>query len=171
MGEARQNEDDYAQALTQSRDFVEFILARMVSDNVSIRRISMATGITKNRVHAVLHSDVGQRRPMKVDEMYAVLGALGIDQLEASLANDLLSDDSICDRKGGRNIIAMVSEIFRGLPHQIADVIDHIEGIDCEEIRKQHGRKLQAILIETIRCEYTKMAERRASFEVHSDED
>lgn len=161
MGAARQYEEQEEPAIVPSPGFVDFMLAKMDADNVSVRQIAQETGIKRSRLHNVLHRDAAKRHAIRLDEQLLILGVLGVTQLEAALANELLADVEVNNQKGITRIATMLSVLIHGLPAQIASVIDHIEGLEYDDVRKEHGLRLQATIVKIVRDQYTDIARRR----------
>lgn len=144
-----------------SPGLVDFIVHRLQAGDISHRQLAGWTGLGKSRLGTTLHLDPRKRRPMRLDEVVKVLDALDIDRLEAHLANELLSQDRLAGDRDRDRLIEMVSELVRGLPTKIADVLEHIDGLDGADIRREHGRRLQAAIIELVKAEYTEIVRRR----------
>lgn len=159
MGETRSECVAGGSLSPSSAGLVDFIVHRLQLADISHRQLAAWTGLGKSRLGVTLHQDPRKRRPMRLDEVVKVLDVLDIDRLEAHLANELLARDR--DASNRDRLIEMVSELVRGLPTKIADVLEHIDGLDGADIRREHGRRLQATIIELVKTEYTEIVRRR----------
>lgn len=141
----------------------DFILARIVANGTSRRQVSVKTGIGRSRLHAVLHARAEKRVPMRLDETAAVLEAIGVGQLEATIAAELMesSTNASSNVQAVSAIASMLSELLQGLPEQLADIIEHIDGLEYDDVRREHGRRVRALVVRVLTDEYTGMAQRR----------
>lgn len=139
----------------------DFILARIEADGTSTRQISAKTGIGRSRLHAVLHTRPEKRPPMRLDETAAVLDAIGVSQLEATLAADLMKSANEASVHDVCKIASMLSELLHGLPEQLADIVEHIDGLEYGDIRREHGKRVRALVVKVLTDEYTDMVQRR----------
>jgi hypothetical protein len=137
----------------------------MKADGLSTRRLAMLTGLGRSRCHYTLHAQHEKRRPLRLDEVDLIIDAVGIDMIEAALANDVMlrddgEDGGTADHANDR-ILGLLSEMLRGLPGRISEIVQHIDGLDAEDIRREHGRKLQAVLIRHVERLYSEYASRK----------
>ena len=140
---------------------VDFILARIEADGTSKRRVALQTGISRSRLGKVLHNSAEKRCPIKLDEIALLLAALGVSQIEAMLAAELLETSGRSQVEKVSNVASMLTEVFVGLPEEMAEIIEHIDGLEFNDIRREHGRRVRALIVKTITEQYTEMAQRR----------
>jgi hypothetical protein len=137
----------------------------MKADGLSTRRLAMLTGLGRSRCHYTLHAQHDKRRPLRLDEVDLIIDAVGIDRLEAALANDVVIQRG--DQEGGEGnqsnerIFGLLSEMLHGLPEKISEIVQHIDGLDAEDIRREHGRRLQVVLIQYVERLYSEYASRK----------
>lgn len=151
-----------------SRGIVDFILARADADKISARQIGLLAGITRARCGNVLHRDPAKRHPLRLDEIHTILDVLKIDRMEAHLANELLAANPAADERAILRIVLLVSEFVRGLPAQIVEIVSHIDGLELEDIRPEHGRRLQTAILKIVHTQYRDLAARR-EFRIDQD--
>lgn len=146
---------------------VDFIRARMVLDGVTQRMVADLTGLSKSRVGTILHSDRSKRRPIRVTEVSIILKTLNINELEAHFASELLDRDSntepTYDSQGYMRVVDLVSEVVRGLPAKLTEALMHLDGLEFNSIRKEHGRGIQKAVINLVIKEYQDSIDRRDS--------
>jgi hypothetical protein len=144
-----------------SSGFIDFVLAKAKAQDLSTRQIAIRCDLRRGRCHAILHRDHTKRLPFRVDEINIILQVLKIDQFEASLAIQLLGGNPTIDEQNIHCIIAMVAEFIRGLPTQIAEIVAHIDGLEFDDLKKEHGRWLQTAVCGIMRDEYMDVVRRR----------
>lgn len=144
-----------------SPNIVDFILAKMEARGMSRRALAEAAGVHRSRVQRVLHPNVMKRTPIRLSETVELLGALGVGHYEVALANELLSEPSAPAPDSLAKVIALVSVIFDGLPSEIISMVGLIDGLEYDDIREIHGKRIQAAMIEMMRDLYTEMVDRR----------
>ena len=140
---------------------VDFILARIEANGTSKRRVALQTGISRSRLGKVLHNSAEKRCPIKLDEIAQLLRALGISHMEAKLAAEQFEKSSQCKAEAVTNVASMLTAVFEGLPEQLADIIAHIDGLEFDDIRREHGKRVRALVVKVLTDEYTDMAQRR----------
>lgn len=164
MGDPKQEAELSADALAPPvplRGMVDFILARADAEKISARQIGLLAGITRARCGNVLHRDPAKRHPLRIDEIHTILEVLKIDRMEAHLANELLSADPMADERAVLRTALLVSEFVRGLPAEIVRIVGHIDGLEYDDIRPEHGRRLQLAILKIVQSEYKGIAARR----------
>lgn len=161
MGDLKQGIDGNPEGKTPYRDIVDFILVRADEVGLSTRQIGVAAGLSRGRTGNILHRDPSKRRPIRNEETVAVLSALKISQFEAYLAHEMLSQDPSTDQKSVLKIVLLVTEIFRGLPMGIAKIIEHVEGLDLDDVRPEHGRRMQKTMLKLAEKHYNELVARR----------
>ena len=163
MGELRHRDESRQNngSVPSSSGFIDFILARAKAQDLSTRQIAVMSGLRRGRCHAILHRDYTKRLPFRIDEINVILAVLKIDRLEATLANEMLGDNPTLDEQSVHRIVLLVSEFVRGLPAQILDIVEHIEGLEFDDLRKEHGKWLQTAVCEIIKDQYIDVVRRR----------
>lgn len=148
-----------------TRDFVperaDFVLARMKNDDISRRQIATLTGIRRSKVHSILHSEPDKRGPMRIDEWHAILEVLKISRLEATFAIELIETDSSLSVEEISSIAGLMTELYRGLPQELVDMMRHIHGLDHGDVRKEHGGTVRRLLIQFLTTHYQNLVDRR----------
>ena len=146
-----------------SMGLVDFILARLEADGTSKRQVAVKAGISRSRMGEILHRCAEKRSPMTLDEIAAVLDAIGASQLEATIAGELMGSatHTNINVQAVSAIASLLSELLQGLPEQLADIIEHIDGLEYDDVRREHGRRVRALVVRVFTDEYTGMAQRR----------
>ncbi len=143
-----------------SYGFVDFILHKMRAERLTYREVAMRTGLRRSRVHYTLHRDRGKRRPLRVDEIQALLTALGVTQLEATVAQEVLSVDCV-DMQVLDRLVGLIASIVSGLSIAIPDIVSDLEGLEWEDVRPEHGKFIQACIVRELTTTYSRMLQRR----------
>ncbi len=66
-------------------------------------------------------------------------------------------------RRGQLTLIAMLSEVFRGLPSMLIAALEEIEGMDGSEVRREWAGPLQTAVVQRLVKEVSSVLARRAS--------
>lgn len=139
---------------------VDVILERMASRHVSVRTLCLQTGIKKSRAFNILHRDPLKRHPIRIDEKAAILQVIGLTVVEAALAADIIASPDR-EQTGQGSIATMLGQLLDGLPADIAQMVEHIDGVDFSDIRPEHGLRLRALLLRFLEKHYTDIGTRR----------
>ena len=139
---------------------VDVILERMAVRQISVRTLCAQTGIRKSRAFNILHRDPQKRHPIRIDEKAAILQVVGLTVIEAALAADIIAtpDREQC---GQGSIATMLGQLLDGLPADIAEMVEHIDGVDFSDIRPEHGLRLRSLLLRFLEKHYTDIGARR----------
>lgn len=148
-------------AATPRRDIIDYILAKAEEVRLSIRQIGTLADIRRSRCGRVLHCNSDKRCAIRYDEIIRILSVLGIDPLEVALADEAWSEVEAGYNTSDNTVITLVCEVMRGLPRKIMEIVDGIEGLEYEDVRKEHGEHLQATIVRFINDQYTQLAKRR----------
>ena len=142
------------QEVQRSYKLEDYVLERMRLAGVSVRHLALATGIGKTRLYEGLRRDVERRVPLRVPEMSAVLEALGIDKYEAAYAlevletvSDITFDEALC-------VAAMLCEMLKGFPGEVAAAIRGVKGLELNDIRREHGISARGLMVRLLGDRY-----------------
>lgn len=144
------------------RDYPALILQSMADAGLTQRMLAARTGISKSRLGLILHGDPEKRSPMTVTEFETILDALGINMVQAYIRSETLQGLELEQRERYAILIAMLCEVFVGLPRKLIDVLDELNGIDGSEVRKEWASPLQKAVVKRITEEVIAITERRA---------
>ncbi|USI75121.1 XRE family transcriptional regulator [Sphingomonas morindae] len=147
----------------ERRDVVPLIHQAMSEKNIGQRKLALKTGISKTRIGLLLHSDPAKRTPIYLREFFDILGALDINVVQAVIALETYRDPKLFHDERFQTSIAMLTELFKGLPGMLVDALDEIEGMDGTEIRKEWAGPLRQAVIEKLVKEVGAVMARRAS--------
>lgn len=143
-----------------SAGVVDVILDRLESRRISVRMVSAQTGIKKSRASNILHRDPRKRHPMRIDEKAAILQVVGLTYIEAALAADIMATPER-EQSGQGSIATMLDQLLEGLPSDIAELVEHIDGVDYSDVRPEHGIRLRALLLRFLEKHYKDIGDRR----------
>ncbi|WP_298674330.1 XRE family transcriptional regulator [uncultured Sphingomonas sp.] len=141
---------DCSPVSVEQRDFVPLILEAMSERNIGQRKLALKTGISKTRLGLLLHSDPGKRAAMFLGEFQQILGALDINVVQAMIAVETYRDPKLFLDERFQTSIAMLTELFKGLPSMLVAALDEIEGLDGTEVRKEWAGPLRQAVIEKL---------------------
>lgn len=134
----------------------------MSGQNVGQRKLALKTGISKTRLGLLLHSDPGKRAAMYLYEFQQILDALDINIAQAIIAVETYQDPSVFRDVRFQTSLAMLAELFKGLPSMLVAALDEIEGMDGTEVRKEWAGPLRQAVIEKLVKEVSAVMARRA---------
>ncbi|HEX7855099.1 MAG TPA: XRE family transcriptional regulator [Sphingobium sp.] len=149
-------------ASNQSADIIPLILAAMSENDIGQRKLALKTGISKSRLGLLLHSKPDKRGTMSLCEFKRILDALDINIVQAVIAIDACIDASFFQDQRFATSIAMMAELFRGLPAMLMAALDEIEGMDGTEVRKEWAGPLRQALVDKLVKEVSAVMTRRA---------
>lgn len=132
---------------------------------MGIRQMALRANIKKSRLGVILHRDPAKRLPMTLPEFQSILRSLNIDFMQAIISVELARDMELMDDERFGALVAMLSTLFRGLPHRLIEALQELEGMDGSEIRKEWGTYFQSAVIKRMVAETTKVLQRRAQLE------
>jgi len=127
-----------------------------------IRELALKTGISKSRLGLLLHSDPSKRPNLSLVEFQTILSALDISIILAIISVESAIDQKVVHDERFGTLLAMLSELFSGLPSMLIQALDEIEGIDGTEIRREWAVPLKEAVVEKLVKEVTKIMARRA---------
>ena len=156
------SDDGCSPVSVAQRDFIPLILEAMSEQNVGQRKLALKTGISKTRLGLLLHSDPAKRAAMYLSEFQQILGALDINVVQAMIAVETYRDPKLFLDERFQTSIAMLTELFKGLPSMLVAALDEIEGMDGTEIRKEWAGPLRQAVIEKLVKEVGAVMARRA---------
>lgn len=167
MGAPQRRQIDEQERHDVSARLVDFIIARATRAGKTTRMLAELTGLSKTRLGNIFHKDPDKRRPVRVTEVFILLEALQIGELEAHFASELmkctLENAPDFDDRDYKRVVDLVSEVIRDLPVKLTAAFMHIDGLEFESIRKEHGRGIQKAVIDLVVKEYQASIERRDS--------
>lgn len=146
------------------RNFIPVILEAMNVQNIGQRKLALKSGISKTRLGLLLHSDPDKRAGMTLAEFQQILDALDINIVQAAIAVEGDRDRSLFHDQRFATSIAMLTELFKGLPSMLLAALDEIEGMDGTEVRKEWAGPLRQAVIEKLVKEVSAVMARRAHF-------
>ena len=161
MGAVRREDEIEGRTEATTSGLVDFILARIEASGLSKRQAAVKAGISRSRMGEILHRSPEKRSPMRLDEIASVLDAIGATHLEATIAAELMESTAKANVQAVSAIASMLTELLQGLPEQLADIIEHIDGLEYDDVRREHGRRVRALVIRVFTDEYTGLAARR----------
>lgn len=156
------SDDGCSPVSVEQRDFIPLILEAMSEQNVGQRKLALKTGISKTRLGLLLHSDPAKRTAMYLVEFQQILGALDINVVQAMIAVETYRDPKLFLDERFQTSIAMLTELFKGLPSMLVAALDEIEGMDGTEVRKEWAGPLRQAVIEKLVKEVGAVMARRA---------
>ena len=148
----------------EQRDYIPVILRAMAEQNISQRKLALKAGISKTRLALLLHSDPTKRVAMTLVEFQTILSALEINLLQAIIRVETLRDQKLADDERYATLIAMLGEVFKGLPSMLVTALEEIDGLDGTEVRREWAGPLQAAVVARLVKEVSNVMTRRASF-------
>ena len=154
-------EDGCSSTNSRQRDFIPLILEAMAEQSVGQRKLALRSGISKTRHGLLLHSDPGKRATMSLNEFQQILDSLGINIVQAIIAVETFRDQALFHDERFSTSLAMLTELFKGLPAMLVSALDEIEGMDGTEVRKEWAGPLRQAVIEKLVKEVTAVMARR----------
>jgi len=148
----------------RQRDFIPLILEAMSDQNVGQRKLALKAGISKSRLGLLLHSNPDKRVGMTLAEFQQILAALDINIVQAAIAVEADRDEALFHDQRFATSLAMLSELFKGLPSMLLTALDEIEGMDGTEVRKEWAGPLRQAVIEKLVKEVSAVMARRSHF-------
>lgn len=154
---------------TQSYELEDYILARMKIAGVSVRNLAIMTGLTKTRLHEGLHGEAAKRVPFRVPEMTSILDALNINPLEGFYAKEVLRSITDVTFDEVISVTAMLCELNRGLPQEVITAIRAIDGLELNDVRREHGTAARALLVRLLGDRYAAVVRLRRKADCFED--
>jgi len=149
-------------ATEPQRDFIPLILDLMADKNVGQRKLALLTGISKSRLGLLLHSDPTKRATMSLIEFQQILDALEMSMVQAVITVESYREQELLHDERFATCLAMLTEVFRGLPSMLVAALDEIEGMDGTEVRKEWAGPLRQAVVEKLVKEVSAVMARRA---------
>lgn len=156
------SDDGCVPVSVEQRDFVPLILEAMSEQNIGQRKLALKTGISKTRLGLLLHSNPAKRAAMYLGEFQQILDALDINVVQVMIAVETYRDPKLFLDERFQTSIAMLTELFKGLPSMLVAALDEIEGMDGTEVRKEWAGPLRQAVIEKLVKEVGAVMARRA---------
>lgn len=150
-------------------DYIPLIARAMEAQDMGLRQMALRTNIKKSRLGVILHRDPAKRVPMMLPEFQAILRSLNIDLMHAIISVEMARDLDLIDDERFATLVAMLSTLFKGLPHRLMEALQELEGMDGSEIRKEWGTYFQSAVIKKMVAEISRILQRRAALEEGSD--
>ncbi len=144
--------------------YISVIHRAMTSHSISRRKLASLAGVSRSRLAILLHGDPSKRAAMTLLEFEKILSALDIDILQAIIRAETFQDDKIVDEGRYMTVIAMLSEMFKGLPLMLVTALEELDGIDGTEVRKEWAGPLRAAVVTRLLKEVSSVMARRADF-------
>ena len=158
MGLLQQGDAD-AEMSGRSYTIADYILARMKADGVSQRTISYKTGYSKSRVNRILRTN--DRLPITIAEANIILGSMGVGQFEVALANEVIQSRPPISADEMAAVVSLIAAVIEGLPAKVASLLETINGLECSDIRKEHGVRVHNAIFDMLKALYTQLIERK----------
>jgi transcriptional regulator with XRE-family HTH domain len=146
----------------RKQDFIPLIRRAMDDRGIRLRELGLRTGMSKSRLGLLLHGNAAKRPVMDMREFQCILGALGIDLIQAIICVETLREDEFLHSARYATLIPMLCEMFRQLPADLISALEKIEGFDGTEIRREWADGLRRAVIKRIVLEASKVASRRS---------
>lgn len=146
----------------EQRDYIPMILQAMAEKDTGQRKLALKTGISKTRLALILHHDPAKRTVMTLVEFQTVLHALDINIIQAIIRVETFRDQALLRDARYTTLIAMLSEVFKGLPAMLIAALEEIEGMDGSEVRREWAGPLQTAVVQRLVKEVSSVLARRA---------
>jgi len=159
MAAVQQLVEATAEALRGPYTIADYIIARAETAGLSQRAIAKNTGYSRCRINRILRET--DRLPISIVEANAILASMGAGQIEIALANDMIVSKQPVNSAEMAKVIALITVILDGLPMKLASLLDVVDGLQCEDIRKEHGVRIHNAIYEMFKDLYTDLIERR----------
>ncbi|MGK6324723.1 hypothetical protein ACMGDM_16795 [Sphingomonas sp. DT-51] len=137
----------------------DFIVSKMNTIGVSQRSLAARTGYSRSRINRILRE--GDRLPITMVEAQAILASLGVGELEAALAQEVIRDKAPVTSREMEVVVSLIAVVFGGLATKIASLVDVVEGLEFGDIRREHGLKVQKAIFEMLKDLYTDLMQRK----------
>lgn len=99
--------------------------------------------------------------PISLSEFQRIMTALGISIVQAMISFEAGIDHRLLSDERFATSLAMLTEVFKGLPSMLVAALDEIEGIDGTEVRKEWAVPLRKAVVEKLVKEVTAVMARR----------
>lgn len=146
---------------TSSRPYTiaDFIVSKMDNVGVSQRSLAARTGYSRSRINRILRDE--DRLPITMVEAHTILASLGVGELEAALAQEVIRDKAPVTSREMEVVVSLIAVVFGGLATKIASLVDVVEGLEFGDIRREHGLKVQKAIFEMLKDLYTDLMQRK----------
>lgn len=148
----------------EQRDYVPLILQAMADKDTAQRKLALKTGISKSRLALLLHSNPAKRVAMTLREFQTILHALDISIIQAIVQVEAFHGFELLQEERYATLIAMLCEVFRGLPKKLICALEELDGMDGSEVRKEWADPLQQAVVKRLIDEILAVMQRRARF-------
>ncbi|MCF8708379.1 XRE family transcriptional regulator [Rhizorhapis sp. SPR117] len=162
-------EEAALEAIEEQRDYIPLILRAMADKDTAQRKLALKTGISKTRLALLLHSNPAKRIAMTLREFQTILRALDISIIQAIIQVEAFHGLELLQEERYATLIAMLCEVFRGLPMKLINALEELEGIDGSEVRKEWADPLQKAVVKRLIDEVLAVMDRRARFAQSDD--
>lgn len=102
---------------------------------------------------------------MTLPEFQSLLRSLNIDLMHAIISVEMARDLEVMNDERFATLVAMLSTLFKGLPHRLIEALQDLDGMDGSEIRKEWGTHFQSAVIKKMVTEISRILQRRAVLE------
>ncbi|MDF0546038.1 helix-turn-helix transcriptional regulator [Sphingobium sp. H39-3-25] len=131
-------------------DYIRLIRDLMAAHDTPHRSLAEKTGISKSRLGRILHQSSQKRLSMTVDELEAILQALGTNILKAFMRTEALRDLDPSDQARYDSVINLVGDIVKDLGKELVRTLETMNGLDGTEARPEWAAILRNGWIEDI---------------------
>jgi hypothetical protein len=149
--------------------YVTLIHQQMDVRRIGLRGLAATTHVGLSRLGRILHRDPAKRLQMTLLEQQAILHALDLDLIEATIAIEIFHHlDWVHDDRFAK-LSSMLSMMIRGLPQIVIDALRDFDTMDGSEIRPEWGLLFQKGVTNKLVLEVGRILERRALLAERSD--
>jgi len=144
-----------------SQGYASLIRRTMAEKQIGHRKLALVTGISKTRLGCLLHGNPAKRGAISLDEFKRILRGLDISIVRAFITVESDGDPTLFHDRRFATTVAMLTELFQGLPATLLAALDQIEGIDGTEVRKEWAGPLRQAVVEKLVKEVSAVMARR----------
>jgi transcriptional regulator with XRE-family HTH domain len=146
---------------TSSRPYTiaDFIVSKMDNVGVSQRSLAARTGYSRSRINRILREE--DRLAITMVEAHTILASLGVGELEAALAQEVIRDKAPVTSREMEVVVSLIAVVFGGLATKIASLVDVVDGLEFGDIRREHGLRVQKAIFEMLKDLYTDLMHRK----------
>lgn len=116
--------------------YVDLFRDLMTAEKITIRTLSLKTGLSKSRVGLLLHPDIEQRPEMFLHEFHRLLSAFDLDEMEAIVLVNTYQNMGLARNARFRGLLSLLALVFTELPPTLLRRIELITGFDGSEVRR-----------------------------------
>jgi transcriptional regulator with XRE-family HTH domain len=137
----------------------DFIVSKLDSVGVSQRSLAARTGYSRSRINRILREE--DRLAITMVEAHTILASLGVGELEAALAQEVIRDKAPVTSREMEVVVSLIAVVFGGLATKIASLVDVVDGLEFGDIRREHGLRVQKAIFEMLKDLYTDLMQRK----------